>query len=56
MSILIGDLGNDMPFALDFRPSRATPRVIYLTLETGRWITVAPTVELLLDRLGLSRK
>jgi len=56
MSVLIGDLGYDMPFALDFRPSRTEPRVIYLTLETGRWITVALTIEALLDRLGLSRK
>jgi hypothetical protein len=56
MSILIGDLGYDMPFALDFRTSRVTPRIVYLTLETGRWITVAPTIEALLDRLGLNRK
>jgi hypothetical protein len=55
MSVLIGDLGYDMPFALDFRPSRVAPRIVYLTLETGRWITVAPTIEALLDRLGLSR-
>ena len=54
-SILIGDLGYDMPFALDFRPSRDEPRVIYLTLQRGRWITVAPTVEALLTRLGLDR-
>jgi hypothetical protein len=53
MSILIGDLGYDMPFALDFRPSRAEPRVIYLTLQNGRWITVAPTIEVFLTRLGL---
>jgi hypothetical protein len=52
-SFLIGDLGYDMPFALDFRPSRDAPRVVYLTLRTGRWVTVAPTVEVLLDRLGL---
>jgi hypothetical protein len=53
-SILIGDIGYDMPFALDFRPSRDEPRVVYLSLETGRWITVAATVEGLLERLGLS--
>jgi SMI1/KNR4 family protein SUKH-1 len=52
-SVLIGDLGYDMPFALDFRTSREEPRVVYLSLETGRWVTVAPTAASLLDRLGL---
>ena len=54
-SVLIGDLGYDMPFALDFRTSPAAPRVVYLTLERGRWITVAPTVDVLLHRLGIDR-
>ncbi|GLY91490.1 hypothetical protein [Actinoallomurus iriomotensis] len=53
-SVLIGDLGHEMPFALDFRTSWDRPRVVYLTIGTDRWITVAPDAEVLLDRLGLS--
>ncbi|MCX4095122.1 SMI1/KNR4 family protein [Nocardia sp. alder85J] len=52
-SVLIGDLGCDMSFALDFRISDAAPQVIFLTPSTGRWITVAPRIEDLLVRLGL---
>ncbi|MGI5232756.1 hypothetical protein [Actinoallomurus sp. CA-142502] len=55
-SVLIGDLGHEMPFALDFRTSWGRPRVVYLTIGTDRWIPVAPDAEVLLDRLGLSGK
>ncbi|MBF6136256.1 hypothetical protein IU501_25045 [Nocardia otitidiscaviarum] len=53
LSVLIGDLGYDQPFALDFRTSRVEPRVIYASLQSGRWITVAPQIEHLLRQLGL---
>ena len=50
-AVLIGDLGYDMPFALDYRPER--PRVVYYNFDLRRWTTVAPTIEDLLTRLGL---
>ncbi|ONM50608.1 hypothetical protein [Nocardia donostiensis] len=53
LSVLIGDLGYDMPFALDFRTSRTAPRVIYASLSSGLWITVATRIEDLLTKLGL---
>lgn len=52
-SLLLGSLGPDLPFALDYRASEE-PRVIYLHSGGDRWITVACTVEDLLSRLGLS--
>lgn len=53
-SVLIGDLGPDMPFALDYRSNDATPRVVYLDLE-GRWREVAPDIGQLLAALGIGR-
>ncbi|MGY1962554.1 hypothetical protein [Nocardia gipuzkoensis] len=53
LSVLIGDLGYDQPFALDFRTSRVEPRVIYASVRSGRWITVAPRIDHLLLQLGL---
>ncbi|MCZ7423684.1 MULTISPECIES: SMI1/KNR4 family protein [unclassified Micromonospora] len=51
-SLLIGDLGPDQPFALDYRPSLAAPSVIYLS-TTADWIEVAPNIETLIERLGI---
>ncbi len=51
-SLLIGDLGPDQPFALDYRPSLAGPSVIYLS-TTADWIEVAPNIETLIERLGI---
>jgi hypothetical protein len=51
-SMLIGDLGPDQPFALDYRPSLATPSVIYLC-TTADWIEVAPNIETLIQRLRI---
>lgn len=51
-SVVIGDLGPDQPFALDYRHDISRPRVVYLTTYNG-WIEVAPDIESLLDRLGL---
>ena len=55
-SVLIGDLGHDMPFALDYRPSLNNPSVVYFRSDKLRWITVAASIEDLLARLGLSEK
>jgi hypothetical protein len=50
-SLLVGDLGPEMPFALDYRRSTASPSVVYLT---GRgWREVARDVETLVEKLGL---
>jgi hypothetical protein len=51
-SLLIGDLGPDQPFSLDYRPSLTTPSVIYLC-TTADWIEVAPNIETLIQRLGI---
>ncbi|WP_063059525.1 hypothetical protein [Nocardia sienata] len=53
LSVLIGDLGYDMPFALDYRTSMTEPRVLYASPESGRWVTVATRIEELLAELGL---
>jgi len=53
-SLLLGTLGPDLPFALDYRPPSEEPRVVYLHSGGDRWITVACSVEDLLSRLGLS--
>ena len=52
MSLLLGDLGPDQPFALDFRRSMDTPSVVYLDKKM-RWVEVAPTIEALIAELGL---
>jgi hypothetical protein len=52
-SILIGDLGPDQPFALDYRDD--PPSIAYLIADPrGRWTRVASCVEELLQALGLS--
>ena len=48
-AVLIGDLGTDMPIALDDRASVDAPRVLYL--GRGGWLEVAKNIETLLDRL-----
>jgi hypothetical protein len=52
LAVLIGDLGADMPIALDFRTSRTRPRVLYFGADG--WREVAPDIDTLLRRLGLS--
>jgi len=52
-SVLIGDLGPDRPFALDYRRNRESPSVVYLTTYNG-WLEVAPNVETFLSMLGLA--
>jgi hypothetical protein len=52
LAVLIGDLGADMPIALDYRTSETRPRVIYFGADG--WHEVAPDIETLLRRLGLS--
>jgi hypothetical protein len=51
--VLIGDLGADRPFALNYRGHLAEPRVVYLTTYNG-WVEIAPNIETMLDLLGLS--
>jgi hypothetical protein len=53
-SLLLGALGPDMPFALDFRDSLSEPRVLYLHTGGDRWITIARDVEDLLAGLRLN--
>lgn len=49
-AVLVGDLGADMPIALDYRDSPGRPRVIYL--GPSGWVEVAPSIEALLTELG----
>ena len=50
-SVIIGDLGIDMPIALDYRSS-VEPTVTFLGRRIlGRWITVAPNVASLISQL-----
>ncbi len=51
-SVMIGDLGSDRPFALDYRPE-GNPRVVFFAADEGKWRTVASSVEELLNRLKL---
>lgn len=53
-SLLLGALGPDMPFALDYRLSATSPRVLYLHTEGDRWITIARDIEQLLAGLRLN--
>jgi hypothetical protein len=50
-SILIGDLGIDMPLALDYDISIDTPRVMYLPSYASGWIEVAPNIATFLSRI-----
>jgi hypothetical protein len=40
-SLLIGDLGFDMPVALDYSVPAASPRIVYLPSRATGWIVVA---------------
>jgi hypothetical protein len=53
-SVLIGDLGPDVPFALDYRTA-PVPRVVFLTDEDehSRWVQVASSIDELIASLGL---
>jgi hypothetical protein len=53
-SIFIGDLGPDMPFALDYRQSDRVFSVIFLTIYGG-WREVASSAAALISSLGLDR-
>ena len=52
-SVLIGELGYDRPFALDYRAE--TPCVRFMTID-ARWIRAADSVTDLLRRLGISKR
>jgi len=47
-SVIIGDLGYDRPFALDYRVD--PPQVRLLTLD-GRWVLVTASIDELLSKL-----
>jgi hypothetical protein len=50
-SVLIGDLGIDMPLALDYQLSDDNPRVLYLPSYASGWIEVAPDISTLLSKI-----
>ncbi|WP_460362994.1 SMI1/KNR4 family protein [Actinocorallia lasiicapitis] len=50
-SVFIGDLGPDMPFALDYRDGQS-PAVIFLTISGG-WRQIAPDFETFLRAVGI---
>jgi hypothetical protein len=52
-SVLIGELGYDRPFALDFRGEH--PDVRFMTVE-GRWVQVAGSAAALLHALGIDSR
>jgi hypothetical protein len=54
LTVLIGDLGYDMPIALDYSTSINRPRVVYLPSRAPGWIEIAPDVESFLDALGVN--
>jgi hypothetical protein len=43
-ALLVGDLGYDMPIALDYSVSASRPRVVYLPSSAPGWIEVAGDV------------
>jgi hypothetical protein len=49
-SVLIGELGYDRPFALDFRGP--APVVRFMMLD-GRWVQIAESAAALLEALGI---
>jgi hypothetical protein len=51
-ALLIGDLGFDMPIALDYSVSPGRPRVVYLPSRDPGWIEVARDVPEFLRLLG----
>lgn len=50
--VLIGDLGPERPFALDYRNSHEDPEIVYMT-ESGAWRVVASGVAEFLQALGI---
>ena len=50
-SVLIGDLGIDMPLALDYQLSDDNPRVLYLPSYASGWIEVAPDISTFLSKI-----
>ena len=53
-SLVIADLGPDMPIALDYRISSSSPSVIYLRYQaTPVWTLVADSIDDVLARLNL---
>jgi hypothetical protein len=54
-SVLIGDLGTDMPIALDYRVSASDPRVMYLPSYAAGWIEVAPNASAFLAKIRRRR-
>jgi hypothetical protein len=56
LSVIIGGLGPDLPFALDYRTSIEQPSVLYLHSGGDRWIRVARHMDELLARLRLDAR
>jgi hypothetical protein len=54
-TVLIGDLGYDMPIALDYSASASQPRVVYLPSRAPGWIEVASDAAEFIRRLGASQ-
>jgi hypothetical protein len=52
-SVLIGDLGHDMPIALDYSVSPDRPRVVYLPSHAPGWIEVAADMTSFMAALGI---
>lgn len=50
-AVLVGDLGADMPIALDYQLDHDHPRVVYL--GPRGWIEIAPDIETLCRLLDL---
>jgi len=53
-AVLIGDLGHDLPIALDYSVSAGRPRIVYLASRAPGWIQVAADAADFLRRLGSS--
>jgi hypothetical protein len=51
--VLIGDLGLERPFALDYSESISAPSVVFFA-KNGRWRQIAPDIASLLVLLKLS--
>ncbi|TDD79056.1 hypothetical protein [Actinomadura rubrisoli] len=51
-SVVIADLGPDMPVILDYRETRKNPRVLYLKFsESPKWVQVAADIQDLIGNL-----
>jgi len=55
-SVILGEIGPDLPFALDYRVSLEQPAVLYLHSGSDRWIRVARHIDDLLARLRLDAR